>query len=594
MNKKTDVRSTDEKIESVVKNLFLGHVDGSVVSPFPSFSDDEKEIGKTMADVIARFAADNIDSAKMDHACEIPAEILSSLAEMGLAGINIPEEFGGLGLPYTLYARIFQEIGSVDGSVGVTLGAHQSIGLRAILNEGTPEQKAKWLPKLAAGEKWAAFALTEPGAGSDAHSIKTKAVRNSDGTYTLNGQKLWITNAGMADIYTVFCKIPCEEEGKKTEKITAFIVEKDSVGVSFGEKEKKMGLRASETRAIFFDNVVVPAENMLGGEGNGFKVAMNVLNSGRLSLGAGAVGAMRTVLKLACAHAVERKQFGKSLSEFGIIQDMIAQMAAGLYSSEATVYMTTGLICRGLRDFSLESAICKIYCSETLWQVANTAMQVSGGNGYMEEYPYERIVRDARINTIFEGTNEILRCYLALVGLKAPSEHLKELGKIADISKAMAAPIHALGVATDFARKRIGHVFFSRGVLKVHPDLEKHASEFSLMLNQFAVEVEDVLIRHGKRIIDHELPQMRMANMAVELYVALCTLMRTNSLLGRNDVSAEKKNLCKQLTTIALKKSRHVFTDNCKMMRRHCDRSVREASEILCKNGGYPLEILDG
>ena len=228
-----------KKINSVAAGFFYGEIDETAVFPFPHFSEEQKEMAMAMNDAVNKFAEDKIDSEKFDEEAMIPEEIIQGCAELGLMGLAVDEQYGGMGLDYTLYSRVFSEIAGHDGSVATMLGAHQSIGYRALINEGTEEQKSKWLPKLATGEAIAAFCLTEPSSGSDAYSIKTKAVDNGDGTFTITGQKLWITNGGRADFYSVFCKTDHEIDGEKVEKITCFIVEKGMEGVSFGEKENK-------------------------------------------------------------------------------------------------------------------------------------------------------------------------------------------------------------------------------------------------------------------------------------------------------------------------------------------------------------------
>lgn len=579
--------------ESVAKNLFFGEINEESVFPFPSFDAESQEMGKTMADALEKFGEGSVDSAKLDETSEIPEEIFRGLAELGLYGLGVPEDFGGLGLSYGLYARVFSEIAEIDGSIATMLGAHQSIGYKALLNEGTDEQKQKWLPQLASGEILASFCLTEPGSGSDAYSIKTKATDNGDGTYTINGQKLWITNAGTAKFYTVFCKTDHVIDGETKEKITTFIVEGDREGISFGEKEDKLGIRASETRAVYFDKVVVPKENIIGELGKGFKVAMNVLNTGRLSLGSGSVGAMSLLLKLATAQAKERKQFGSPISEFGMIQHKLSKMAANAYASESIVYLTTGLMDKGLTDFSIEAAICKVYCSEALWETVDNALQIAAGNGYMKEYPYERIMRDSRINLIFEGTNEILRCLIALAGIKAPSDDLKALGKIADVSNVLSDPIKSLGVLSDFAKKRITRIVSSKVLTKVHESLEDHSAEFTDMLGEFAISVENTLIRYGKKIIGNELPQKRLAEMAIDLYVILAVLSRTTSILNREDVDQKKKDYVSGLTEIIMRNSRHRFVGNLKEMKKNSDSYTKSVSQSVCDFDGYGLDILD-
>lgn len=588
---KTQVQTSS--IESVVGGFFYGEVHEDIVFPYPSFTADQTDFAKEMTQAVSKFGDDHIDGEKFDETAELPREVIQGLAELGLCGLGVPEEMGGLGLDYSLYSRVFAEVAAIDGSTATMLGAHQSIGYRALINEGTPEQKTKWLPKLASGEVIAAFCLTEPGSGSDAYSIKTKAVKNADGSFTLTGQKLWITNAGTANFYTVFAKTDHDVDGQTVEKISCFIVEGGSEGLSFGEKENKMGIRASETRAVYFDKVHVPAANVIGELGKGFKIAMNVLNSGRLSLGAGCVGGMKTILKMATEHATGRVQFGKTINEFGLIQEKLAFMAARTYTLESMVYMTTGNMIRGMKDYYLETAVVKIYGSESLWKVVDTALQVAAGNGYMKEYPYERYMRDSRINLIFEGTNEILRCFLALSGVRGPSEDLKELGKIADVSSALQDPIKSLGVLTNFARKRFSKMVPGRTLSKVHSSLQEEAEQFSTLLGQFAIQVENTLIKYGKKIIDHELPQGRIANMAIDLYAMVALLSRTTSILNSEKIDQKQKDYVFNLTKISFEETRHHFMSQLKGMSKNTDKIVKAASDHVSENVGYGLDIID-
>jgi acyl-CoA dehydrogenase family protein 9 len=582
-----------KEIPSIVANLFYGDVHEDDVFPFPSLTDDQVAMAKEMISAVDKFAQDNIKSEKFDREGKIPREVLDGAAALGLCGLGVPEELGGLGLDTTLYARVFSQIAGIDGAVATTLGAHQSIGFKALLNEGNDEQKKKWLPKLASGEVFAAFCLTEPGSGSDAYSIKTKAVNNNDGTYTITGQKLWITNAGLAEFYSVFAKTEHDDNGKKVEKISCFIVEKSMPGISFGEKEDKMGIRGSETRAVYFDKVVVPATNIIGEAGKGFKIAMNVLNTGRLSLGSGSVGGMKAILKLATAQAKTRKQFGDSIINFGLIQEKLTIMVANTYAAESIVYMTTGKMEQGMNDFSHESAICKVYCSEKLWDTIDKATQIAAGNGYMKEYPYERIMRDCRINLIFEGTNEILRIFTALAGIKGPSDNLKELGKISDVSKALSDPIKSLGVLSDFAKKRITKYVGTKALTKVHPSLEKQAKHFSAALDNFSIAVENTIIKYGKNIIGNELPQMRIANMAIELYVQLCVLSRTTSILNNASVSDSDKEYVSLMTELVCRDSRQTFTRNYKRLTSSYDKLIPKISKCVDARDGFGFDIID-
>ncbi|MBY0414674.1 MAG: acyl-CoA dehydrogenase family protein [Bdellovibrionales bacterium] len=581
-------------LESVVGSFFFGEVNEPLVFPYPHFSDAQVEMAKEMTSAVDQFAKDNIDGEKFEREAHLPKEVIQGVAEMGLLGLGVPEDLGGLGLDYSLYCRVFAQIAAYDGSVATMMGAHQSIGYRALLNEGNPEQKKKWLPKLASGQVIAAFCLTEPGSGSDAYSIKTKAVDNKDGTYTITGQKLWITNGGLAGFYSVFCKTDHEIEGKNVEKISCFIVEGGSPGLSFGEKENKMGIRASETRAVYFDKVVVPKENILGELGKGFKIAMNVLNSGRLSLGAGCVSGMKMIIEMATNHAANRKQFDRPIAEFGLIQDKLTKMAAMAYASESIVYLTTGNMIKGMNDYYMETAVCKIYGSESLWSCIDMAMQIAAGNGYMKEYPYERIMRDVRINMIFEGTNEILRALLALSGVRGPSEEMKELGKITDVSKALQDPIKSLGVFTKFARKRMSNMMGSKTLAaKVHPELKEQAEKFSSMLGKFAIAVEDTLMKYGKKIIDNELPQGRLADMVIDLYIIVAVISRTTAILNGSKATVEQKEHALRLTKYICNDSGRKIRRNLKAMSKNNDKSVAKISAQIVKAGGYEFDIID-
>jgi acyl-CoA dehydrogenase family protein 9 len=581
------------ELNSVARDLFFGIVQEDLVFPFPHFTTEQKETGSAMIDALNKYAKESFKSEKFDKEGELPKELLKGLAELGLFGLAVSEELGGLGLDYSLYARVFSEIAGHDGAIATTLGAHQSIGFKALLNEGTEEQKKYWLPLLASGEKVAAFCLTEPGSGSDAYSIKTKAVKNPDGSYTLTGQKLWITNAGLAEFYSVFAKTDHVIDGKNVEKISCFIVEKSFKGVSFGNKEDKMGIRASETRAVFFDQVQVPEANILGQPGQGFKIAMNVLNTGRLSLGSGSVGGMKRALELAVGHAKNRKQFGQPIASYGMVQEKISLMAANIYAAESMVYFTTGKMIQGMSEFSLESAICKIFCSEKLWETVDKSLQIAAGNGYMREYPYERMLRDARINLIFEGTNEILRVYVALTGIKEPSDKLKELGKVADVSAVLHDPIKSLGVLSNFAKGRLSKMMGAKTFTKLHHDLESHGDKFMSLLADFSIKVENTIIKLGKNIIGNEMPQMRIANMVIELYAQLALLSRTTAILNSAQIPAAEKTYIKQLAEVALSQSRQVFLLNSKRLATEFDKSMSPLSEQVCQRDGMGFDIIN-
>lgn len=321
-------------------------------------------------DPVEKFFENENDAMANDQNASVPENIQKGLGELGAFGLQVPAEYDGVGLSNTGYARMVQIVGAHDLGVGIFLGAHQSIGYKGILLVGNDEQKAKYLPKLATGENIAAFALTEPSSGSDAASIRTRAEPSEDGShFVLNGGKIWISNGGMAEIFTVFAQTPVKDPktGETKDKVTAFIVERGFGGVTNGPPEKKMGIKCSNTAEVHFEDVKIPKENVLGEVGGGFKVAMAILNNGRFGMGAALSGTMRTCIKGATDHAVQRVQFGKTLKEFGLIKGKIAGMNTRLYATEAMAYMVAGNMDRGAQDYQLEAAASKIFASESAW-----------------------------------------------------------------------------------------------------------------------------------------------------------------------------------------------------------------------------------
>ncbi|MDH3744470.1 MAG: acyl-CoA dehydrogenase family protein [Acidobacteriota bacterium] len=404
---------TDKSI-SFIRSLCAGEIEQSVLFPYPKMAVEERE---TVTDVVA--AIDSLledrgdDLRSWDEAGEMPPEFIQELSDFGLFGLIVPEDHGGMGFGNMAYSRTLQQIARHDASVAVTIGAHSSIGMRGLKLFGTDEQKTKYYDRLATGEMIAAFCLTEPEAGSDAASIRTTAVEHED-HFLLNGSKIWVTNGGIADFFTVFAKTG---EAEERSHLSAFIVTTDLPGVSVGPHEEKMGLRANATTSAYFNNVKVPRENLLGPLNGGFKVAMNILNSGRSGLGGGCVGAMKRLIALSAHHATEREQFGRPIGSFGLIKQKVGHMAVDCYAAESAVALVASLSDQEYDDYSVEAAITKIFASEALWRTADEALQTAGGGGYMRENPYERIVRDSRINRIFEGANEVLRLFVALTAL---------------------------------------------------------------------------------------------------------------------------------------------------------------------------------
>lgn len=576
---------------SFMKSLFFGQIREELIFPYPKYQAETAETVRMILDSVEKFAKEHVKSREWDEKGEMPREIVSHMAEMGLMGLAVPEDLGGLGLPQSGYARIFQDMAVIDASLAVTLGAHQSIGYKALLLFGSEDQRKRYLPRLASGQLVAAYCLTEPGSGSDAASIKTRAKLSADGThYVLTGNKLWITNGGIASFLTVFAKVEVEEKGEKKEKVTCFAVEigegLSKEGVSIGPTEHKLGIRASWTNAVHFDGVKVPIENVIGGVGQGFKVAMGVLNHGRLGLAAGCVGGTKKAIEASVRHANERVQFQKKIGEFGMVKDKIGRMMMNCYVAESMVYMTTSLIDRKNIDYSLESAIVKVFASEMLWEAVDENLQIWGGNGYMKEYPFEMWLRNARINRIFEGTNEILRAFIALSGMQGPGQEL------AGLAEAIKYPLKGLGPVSDFAVRKIKQRVLGETITKSHPALKKLAASLEEYAVEFTTKCETLLRRHGKQIHLKQFAQKRIADAAIDLYAMACVLSRVTASLEEKGV--EKCEMELAISEAFFQRADHRIRVNFDRIDANDDEQIKFLAGKAYETGGYPFDILNG
>ena len=436
----------DKRTASFMRSLAMGQIEEEVLFPFPDPLLSEKEtLSVVLKKVTALLGPKEAEFALWDRQGAFPEPFLEELRQAGLFGLVVPEHQGGMGLSSTGYARVLEELARHDGAVAVTVGVHCSLGLRGLLLFGTEEQKNRFLPRLAKGEWIAAFCLTEQSAGSDAASVRTTAVRDGNG-WVLDGEKKWVSNGGLASLFTVFARTSQDGRGA----LTAFLVPRGLPGVSVGPPDDKMGIRACSTTPVLFSGVHVPFEFVLGEVGGGFPLAMKVLNAGRTGLGGGSVGSMRRLLTLSLKHARTRKQFGKPLTAFAFVRGMLARMVVDCYAAESVVQLTSGLHDRGFEETAVESAITKVLATECLWRTADDALQLAGGAGYMRAQPYEQVLRDARVNRIFDGTNDVLRLFIALT---AVSDVADELRDVAESMRGVLADPHPA----------------SRGTLRVRP-----------------------------------------------------------------------------------------------------------------------------
>jgi acyl-CoA dehydrogenase family member 9 len=572
---------------SVAKNLLAGKIVEDHLFPYPRLRAKDREVLGMMLDAIDGFLAPKqADFKRWDREAAQPQEFIQGLRDLGLFGLIIPEEHGGIGLSNAGYARVLSQSSRHDSSSSLTIGAHSSIGMKGILLFGTPEQRARYLPKLATGEMIAAFCLTEAGSGSDAASIRTRAERGADGGYTLNGEKIWITNGGIADLYTVFART-----SSQAGKITAFIVEAKWPGVSHGHHEDKMGIRASSTTTVSFVDVKVPPESVLDAEGKGFKVAMAILNNGRTGLGGGAVGGMKTLIALATQQAQARKQFGEPIAGYGLIREKLSQMTVECFAAESVVWMVAHYIDSGLDDYSVEAAISKVYASEAIQRAANEALQIAAGNGFMRDSPYEQIVRDCRILSIFEGTNEVLRLYIALSGLKELGKSYAEL-KVA-MDEIFNRPIKGFGILADYAEKRLTRAT-GVGRDKILGKIPAPLREATTTLEKYTVELAkacDYLLRkYGKSIVGRQHALKRVADMTIDLFVGLCVLSRATAL------AAQPGDEGRQAMVIAhafVRQAKRRLANNVRRIERNEDEEMDLLAGFVLDRGCYPWDVIE-
>jgi acyl-CoA dehydrogenase family protein 9 len=504
----------EERVSSFAKSLFLGEIHEELAFPFPKPDPAEQDKIRTLTAAMREIADEMYDPRKVEEERWVGDELIAAMGEAGLLGLYVPEEYGGQGLSQMGYCRVSQEFSTVDSSLSVVMGVHQSIGMKGIVMFGSDEQKERLLPDLAAGRKLAGFALTEPNAGSDVKAMESSAERQSDGSWRLNGMKHYIGNGGKGDVFVTFA---ATGEGEHT----AFIVEKGMEGFEVGKRFDTMGLRGNDLRELHFKDVRVPKENVLGEPGEGFRIAMHVLNNGRLSIGTGAVGGSQTMLNEAMRHVKERRQFGRPLADFELVQDKIGWMVSYTFGLESMAYLTTGLVDRGVPDYSLESAILKVAATEFLWYQANRALQLAGGAGYMRDQPFEKRLRDIRVFPIFEGANDVMRAFIALAGLKPLGEEIKELG---DLS--LGDPIGSLGVLADYVAGRVKREVAPDRITLAHDALDSHASVVTDQVKRLRSVSESLLREHGGGIVERQFHQKRLAAAVSDIYAQVAVLSR--------------------------------------------------------------------
>ncbi|CAG5109748.1 Oidioi.mRNA.OKI2018_I69.chr2.g4243.t1.cds [Oikopleura dioica] len=587
-----------DRSDSFVFGLFNGEINPKNIFPYPSVFNQEQvdELNELFSASFDAFDGTN-EALENDLRGDLDPEMVQMLRDFGLFGMQVPEELGGLGMSNVQMARMSEIGGELDLGVSIYIGAHQSIGFKAILILGTQEMKEKYLPLVASGEKIAAFCLTEPSTGSDASSVQTRAVKQEDGSYLMNGGKIWITGGGIADIFTVFAQVPVQQEdGTIKDKMTAFIVERDFGGVTHGAPEKKMGIKCSNTAEVYFDDVRIPAENMIGEVGEGFKVAMEVLNSGRYGMGATLNGTQKGLIKKATEFAANRTQFRDKIYKFGAIQEKLARMHAEQYASEAVSYLVANAMDHKTENYHLEAACGKIFASERAWHCCDETIQVMGGMGYMFEQGVEKVMRDLRIFRIFEGTNDILRLMVGLQGLQYTGQQL------APIAKAAKSPIANAPTLIKFKMDQRAKEKGSKTAVNdlkqyVDPALHPEAQKVGEAITRFEVASKKILQKFNKDIINQQFHVKRIAEAAIELFASSAVLSRATAAQKHPTANKEEEILLAKTYIFDSLKKIHGALDQLteqdeshwKNMAELTEKMVNADSPVL---GAHPTELI--
>src|SRR3954447_15323475 len=579
MEAATTTQDTPPKrgVSSFSKSLFLGEIHEELVFPYPKPGDEEQQRIRHLVKQAREFG-ETYDQRAIEEARWIGDDKIAELGERGLLGLYVPTEYGGAGLTQTGYCRVSEEFAQIDATLSVIMGVHQSIGMKGIVLFGNEEQKQRFLPDLASGRKLAAFALTEPNAGSYAHGIESRAVKQPDGSYKLNGEKRYIGNGSKAGVLVTFAR--------NEDRHIALIVTPDMDGFEVGDRFDTMGLRANDLRRLRFNDVRVPAENVLGDPEDGFRIAMHILNNGRLSLGTGSVGASKWLLDRIIAHVKERRQFDMPLADFELVQEKIGWMVAHTFGLESMAYLTTGLVDAGVPDYSLESAMCKVAATEFMWYAANRALQLKGGEGYMRDQLFEKMLRDIRIFPIFEGANDVMRAFVALSGMKPLGEKLQELGHVS-----LRDAIGSIGVLADYVTGRIQRELRPDRVTMAHSELSTLAEPIADQVKRLREVTEAQLREHKGGIAMKQFVQKRLSDAVSDIYAQIATLSRVSSIFEEQGVepSGQERYIAETFCTRAASRVR----DNLDQVESNDDERMTAIAKLAYKRGAYGYAFFD-
>ena len=513
---------SEKRDPSFAKLLYRGMFNPKRVLTYPKVDPAEREQTDSLLGKLKLFCEKEIDADAIDRTARIPESVIRGLGDIGILGLAIPAKFGGRGMSQYSYCRVMEQLASHCGSTALMVNAHQSVGLKAIQLFGTDKQKDRWLRPLATGEQLAAFSLTEPNAGSDAAGIETRAEYVPEKRiYRINGEKQWTTNGSLASVLTLMART-------EDDKITAFIVTPEMPGFRVSARSlEKVGYRGTWTANLNFENMEVPEENILGEKGKGLKICLTVLDYGRTTFGATCTGVAKYLVHRATEYSVRRHQFKQPLANFQLVKRKLAEMSALAYAMDASTYMTAGLIDANEEDIMLETAILKVFASESLWKIIYDTMQIFGGRSFFTTEPFERMMRDARINMIGEGSNDVLRVFIAAVGMRDIGMELQPL------LHAAQNPVRSFGALYKLAESIWRRA--SRPEIPIQsPLFRAEALRLSRSIRRFSFAILRLLALYRESVVDEQLKLNRIAESAISLFTV-------TSVLGKIDLALQSR-----------------------------------------------------
>ncbi|MBQ71381.1 MAG: acyl-CoA dehydrogenase [Planctomycetaceae bacterium] len=570
-----EMMGPDPEKMGFMKNLFWGNFRQDLVFPYPTVPADETAKCDQLLAALDQYLENEHPAIQIDREQTIPDWVITKLFDLGVLGMTITEEYGGLGLGITSYNRVLERIGRTCGSTAVVVSAHQSIGCKAVMLFGSEEQKKRFLPRMAK-DTLSAFCLSEPNVGCDAGGQETRCELSEDGEhYIINGEKKWATSGALSGLFTVMAKqkIKDPKTGIEKDKVTALICTPDMEGIEiFSRNRSKCGIRGTWQARIRLKDVKVPKANLLHKEGRGLNVALTCLNYGRCTLSAGMVGAASFSLEQAAKWAKNRFQFDRSLGEFELVQEKLANMAAYVYAMDAMLYMTTGFLDRHDEDIMLETAACKVFCSEWGFRTVDDCIQIMGGESYMTENRVERMWRDSRINTIVEGANDVMHSFIFAYGSKQLGEWMLSVKN---------NPTRNIGAGLKIASQLyLGMRPAAPRITNVNPKIQPRVEELMLRIREFSHQVKMMFKEHEESLITNQLVQERISLAALWLHAMTCSLSKLDANI-RNGLDGAA--LDHELTVVehlcAIGNSN--FNEEIRSLRSNDDASVRKTGEAI-------------